>query len=118
MGFKGLVMVTLISLSSLQSWGAPLTLQVFKSKQITQYVDRFYGKDGNAFATVFCKGEAKEAMLVDGRLGDLDGRNFYFNSVAECNQGRLQAREMANECVINLVVDTTTEGAAVTVKCK
>lgn len=117
MGFKGLAIVTLISLSGLQSWSAPLTLQVFKSKQITQYVDRFYGKDGNAFATVFCKGEAREVMLVDGRLGELDGRNFFFKSVAECDQGRLQAREMARECVINLVVDTAGDSAKVTVKC-
>lgn len=86
--------------------------QVFNTKQITPLVERFYGRDTNAFATLFCNPETPQAMIVDSRLRDLDGKTFYFDSVESCENARNQARTLINRCVVELIINTEMQTAS------
>ncbi|MNK80906.1 hypothetical protein D3C87_1006390 [compost metagenome] len=104
---------------SLQAQAAPRAFQIFSSKQITAHVDRFYDKDRSAFATIFCRGDAAEVMIVDGRISDLDGKTFFFRSLEACEGARQVARQRSGSCVTQLVVDTAGMSAKVLVsRCK
>lgn len=113
MRFATFLVTILGLLTSLQGHSAERTFRVFESKRITPLVDRFYGQDGNAFGTVFCNPQAAQVMFVDSRVGDLDGKTFYFESVEACDKGRTQARQLSQKCVVELVLDQETQGAQV-----
>ncbi len=98
---------------SLQGHSAERSFRVFETKRITPLVDRFFGQDGNAFGTVFCHPQAPQVMFVDSRVGDLDGKTFYFESLEACDKGRTQARQLSQKCVVELVLDQETQGAQV-----
>ncbi|WP_374079509.1 hypothetical protein [Bdellovibrio bacteriovorus] len=91
------------------------SFQVFSTRQITPKVDRFYGQDGNAFATVFCSAESPQVMIVDSRLSDLDGKTFLFGSLEACEKGRSNARDLNKKCLIELIIDQTTQAAVLKV---
>lgn len=99
-----------LSLSSL-AFASERSFQVYTSKKITADVDRFYGRDGNAFATIFCRSDAQQVMMVDSRMRDLDGKNFYFSSLQACNNARAQSRK-APGCKAELVINTETMAAS------
>lgn len=106
-------------LLSLHVQAAQRSFQVFSTRQITPKVDRFYGQDGNAFATVFCSPESPQVMIVDSRLGDLDGKTFYFGSLEACEKARREARELYQKCLAELVIDQTSLAAVLKVsRCK
>ncbi|MEK2645029.1 hypothetical protein [Bdellovibrio sp. BCCA] len=113
------VVIALGFLFSLTGNAAQRSFTVFSSKQITPKVERFYGQDGNAFATMFCNPESPQVMIVDSRLTDLDGKTFLFGSLQACEKGRADARNSLNKCLVELVIDTTTQAAVVKVsRCK
>lgn len=87
---------------------AERSIRVFTSKRITPLVERFYGRDDNAFATLFCNPASPQVMIVDGRLQDLDGKNFRFDSAEACEKARAQATNLAGKCEVRLVVDPST----------
>ncbi len=100
---------------SFQAQATQKSFRIFDSKQITSHVDRFYGQDGSAFATVFCNPEAAQVMMVDSRMPELDGKTFFFGSLENCEQARKQARKGSNECVVGLTIDLTSQAARVDV---
>lgn len=100
-------------LSATQSFAAPRAFRIASVRQITPNVDRFYGQDGSAFGTLFCNPQTAEVMFVDSRYSDLDGKTFYFGSLANCESARKQARELYGKCVTELVIDVATQGALV-----
>ncbi len=93
-----------------QAYGSERSFQVHTSKKITPDVERFYGRDGNAFATVFCRADAQQVMMVDSRMRDLDGKTFYFASLQACLDAKTQARR-APGCKVELVINTQTLAA-------
>lgn len=98
---------------------APKEMRVYSSRSITSHVDRFYDKSQSAFATIFCREDAAQVMIVDSRMTDLDGKNFYFNSLEECNRARSDARLQSSRCQVTLIVDLKSEEAKVRVsKCR
>ncbi|MBC7419958.1 MAG: hypothetical protein H7328_04450 [Bdellovibrio sp.] len=113
MRFVNLAMTILSLATCLSASAAERLFQVFSVKQITPLVDRYYGQDGNAFATLFCSGTSAEAMFVDSRLPDLDGKVFHFASLDACNDSRVQVRESYRKCKAELVIDQNTVGARV-----
>lgn len=115
MGFKSFTVTILGLLVSLNGHSAERAFRVFATKQITPAVERFYGRDGSAFATIFCSPEAAQAMMVDSRLPDLDGKTFFFSSLQECEQARLQARELSRKCAVDLVISVDNKIAQVRV---
>lgn len=100
---------------ALNSHASQRSFRVFSTRQITPKVDRFYGQDGNAFATVFCNAESPQVMIVDSRLSDLDGKTFLFGSLEACEKARTNARELNKKCLTELVIDQTTQVAVLKV---
>lgn len=85
--------------------------RIFSSKQITPRVDRFYGQDGNAFATMFCAPESPQVMIVDSRLPDLDGKTFYFSDLSACEDLQRVARSLKPSSVVELILTLESQGA-------
>lgn len=105
--------VTFLSLfTSLQGHAAERAFQVFETKRITPLVERFYGHDNNAFATVFCDEKLPQVMIVDSRLQDLDGKTFYFESLETCNNARMQAQQLRDRCTVELVINQESQKAS------
>ncbi|AHI05558.1 hypothetical protein BDW_05250 [Bdellovibrio bacteriovorus W] len=98
------------------SEAAPQTMRIHSSRSITSHVDRFYDKVQNAFATIFCREDAAQVMIVDSRMTDLDGKNFYFSSEDECNKARSDARMQSARCQVTLSVDLKSQKAKVKVE--
>lgn len=94
----------------------PRELRVSSSRSITSHVDRFYDKEQNAFATIFCREDAAQVMIVDSRMRDLDGKNFYFSSLEDCDKARSDARLQSARCQVILSVDLKSEAAKVRVQ--
>lgn len=109
---KVLIVTILSALMPFCAQAVERAFQVFNAKQITPLVERLYGRDTNAFATLFCHPESPQAMIVDSRLRDLDGKTFYFESVDSCENARHQARTLKNNCVVELVINTDTQTAS------
>lgn len=109
-------MLFLILFSVTVAHAAPREIRIYTSRSITSHVDRFYDKDQNAFATIFCRDDAAQVMIVDSRMRDLDGKNFFFNSLDECNQARSDARFQSSRCNVALSVDLKSEEAQVKVQ--
>ncbi|NUN05773.1 MAG: hypothetical protein HUU57_08425 [Bdellovibrio sp.] len=106
-----IVCLTLTTLCALPVFAGEKQFQVFSSKSITPGVERFYGKDGTAFANIFCNSEAKIVMIVDSRLPDLDGKNFQFTSFQDCIDAREQSRSQAGKCKAELIINTDNQSA-------
>lgn len=113
MGFKSFAVTILGLFVSLNGHSAERAFRIFTTKQITPAVERFYGRDGSAFATVFCSHEAVQAMMVDSRIPELDGKSFLFSSFEECEQARVQAREFSRKCAVDLVISLENKTAQV-----
>lgn len=106
------LIVTIISiLTPFYGQTAERAFRVYSSKQITPLVERFYGQDGNAFATLFCNPETPQAMIVDSRLSDLDGKTFYFDSSESCERARTEARTLLGRCFVELIIALETQTA-------
>lgn len=108
---KHLILLTLASLTTLPAFAGELAFQVYHTKTITPDVERFYGQDQNPFATMFCKADAKQVMMVDARMRDLDGKTFHFATLKDCTDARAQARSSAKKCKAELVINTDTQSA-------
>ncbi len=108
-------LVILTVFFAFQVQAAQKSFRIFDSKQITAQVDRFYGQDGSAFATVFCNPEAAQVMMVDSRMPELDGKTFFFGSLPNCEQARNKARKATGECVVGLTIDLASQAARVDV---
>lgn len=108
-------LVLLTVFFAFQAQAAQKSFRIFDSKQITSQVDRFYGQDGSAFATVFCNPEAAQVMMVDSRIPELDGKTFFFGSLQNCEEARKKARKANSECVVGLTIDVTSQAARVDV---
>ncbi len=67
---KTMSLVVLSMILSCSSFARQVSFQIHTAKKITPDVDRFYEKDGNAFATVFCRSDVQQVMIVDSRLPD------------------------------------------------
>lgn len=118
MRLNSAIVFSVLSICSLVSQAAPMNLKVHHSKQITANVDRFYGKEGTAFATIFCSDKAAEVMIVDGRLKGYDGVTFLFASPEDCQKARDKARQDASKCNVTLSVDLSTYRANVQSSCR
>lgn len=109
---RKVLIVTIFSiLTPFYAHAAERAFRVFSTRQLTPLVERFYGQDGTAFATLFCNPETPQAMIVDSRLRDLDGKTFYFDSQASCEKARSQAKSLLNRCLVELVINTNTQTA-------
>lgn len=86
---------------------------------LTENVDRYYDKTNSAIATIICKEEASQAMIVDARVPALDGKIFYFPNLAVCNESRTKARQVISRCSPELIVNTQTLLAKISIdKCQ
>lgn len=118
MKLAALSATTLCLLSSTMTLAAPRAFRIVSTKQLTPNVERFYGADDIAFATVFCNPKESQAMFVDSRYPELDGKVFLFGSEEACEKARKTARDMNRKCLTQLLLDMDTKGAAVqTSKC-
>ena len=115
MGFRSFAVTIFGLIVSLHAHSAERAFRVFATKQITPAVERFYGRDGSAFATVFCSQDAMQAMMVDSRIPELDGKTFFFSSFQECQEARLQARELSGKCAVDLIISLEQKAAQVRV---
>ena len=95
------------------AFSAERKFQIHSTKQVTPNVERFYGKDGSAFATLFCQGDTAQVMIVDSRLTDLDGKNFFFESLTKCLEGRKTARELHKKCTVSLEINQAQTSALI-----
>ena len=102
----------LILFSSLSHATSLRSFRIYSVRELTPAVDRYYGQDGSAFATLFCNDKTSEVMFVDSRYADLDGKVFYFASDETCAEARRIAK--TSRCGADLILDTTTTGAAIT----
>jgi hypothetical protein len=109
-----IVLISLIVMG-LPAAAAVRSFRIHFDKQITAQVDRFYGADQNAFATLFCRADAAEVMFVDGRVPELDGVNFYFASPQACYEARQNVRDSYHRCVTELQLDTVTNAAKINI---
>jgi hypothetical protein len=94
------------------------SFQIHSFRQLTSKVDRLFGRDGNAFANIFCSENAAEILFVDSRVPDLDGKNFVFDSIPACHTARSTIHTSYRRCVTALVLNTQSSAAQViTSKC-
>ncbi|UXR64753.1 hypothetical protein EZJ49_00595 [Bdellovibrio bacteriovorus] len=111
------VCLSLILFSSLSHATSVLSFRIYSVRELTPFVDRYYGRDGSAFATLFCNDKTSEVMFVDSRYADLDGKVFYFSSQEACAEARKIAK--TSRCEADLVLNTATTGATITAaRCK
>ncbi len=110
---KSFVVFICFLFSTVSASAAERSFHVSTSRKITTLVERFYGKDNNAFATLYCQSDSPQVMYVDSRLPDLDGKTFYFASLAKCEDARSQARKLSKKCNVQLVIDQRTLAARV-----
>ncbi|WP_347359072.1 hypothetical protein [Bdellovibrio sp.] len=109
--------LSLILFSSLSHATSVRSFRIYSVRELTPFVDRYYGQDGSAFATLFCNDKTSEVMFVDSRYSDLDGKVFYFSSQEACTEARGIAK--TSRCGADLVLNTTTTGATITAaRCK
>lgn len=114
--FAKILYVTLFSLLfCFTAHSAERSFRVSETKTLTPLVERFYGKDTIAFATMFCSPEAPQVMFVDSRIRELDGKTFKFSSLDSCDNGRLQARQLSKKCNVELVLDLDNQNASIRV---
>lgn len=110
--------ICLFVTSGASASAATRPFQIFSYRQVTSQVDRLYGRDGNAFATVFCRADAAEVMFVDSRVPELDGKSFSFGTPRACFEARAKIRSSYRRCVTALVLNTQAWAAQVsTSKC-
>lgn len=103
---SNILITAILSLfTAIPGYATERAFRVFGTRSLTPLVERFYGKDGTAFATLFCDQTAPQAMIVDSRLQDLDGKTFYFTSVEACDATRTQAQQLLNRCSVALIVN-------------
>lgn len=102
--------------SSAETAASTRDFRVFASKNVTPHVDRFLGQDQNAFATIFCRTDVFQVMMVDSRLQDLDGKVFNFDSQDSCERARVRARMASISCDVKLIINTQTMTAATNTK--
>ncbi|MBC7371425.1 MAG: hypothetical protein H7326_07670 [Bdellovibrionaceae bacterium] len=100
-------------LCTVPAFSATRSFRVYSLKQVTSQVDRLYGADRNAFATLFCRDDAAEVMFVDGRIPELDGVNFFFESPKACFEARALIRSSYRNCTTELSLNTRSLAAQV-----
>jgi hypothetical protein len=89
--------------------------RVYSFKSLTPHVDRLFHADGGAFADMFCREDAAEAMFVDSRVPALDGKVFRFESVQACEDAKVTIHRTYRKCVTELQLNTVSMSATVQV---
>lgn len=89
------------------------SFRVYSFKSLTPHVDRLFHADGGAFADVFCREDAAEAMFVDSRIPALDGKVFRFESVQACEDAKATIHRTYRKCTTELQLNTALMSATV-----
>jgi hypothetical protein len=114
----GLASLFLVFFLSQQVIASTRAFRVYSFKQLTSHVDRVFHQDGGAFADIFCREDAAEAMFVDSRVPELDGKVFRFPSLQDCESARAIIRKTYRKCATQLRLDSVALTAAVTASCR
>ena len=93
------------------------TYEIHGVKFLTPSVDRLFNQKNISFANMFCQENAVEnaslVLVIDS--GALDGKSFYFPSVASCNEARKLVKDNHKKCKVSLKLNSADQSAQVTV---
>lgn len=109
------IIFLMLVLNSLVAWSKVTTYEVKSVKSLTPFVDRLYNSQNISFANIFCQENKAEnaalVLVIDG--SPLDGKIFFFPSVAACNESRALVQEKHKNCSVSLVLNSDDQSAQV-----
>jgi hypothetical protein len=102
--------------SNLLSSAATENFRIANAKTLTEHVDRLFDAHNLSFATVICKSDAAQVMILGGKF---DGKIFYFDSFDYCKDAKAKIHDLSKRCPVDLVVNTVSLKASLDLsKCK